>query len=76
MASCRAPYAGVSRVRFQGTLSTPFLGYPWRFTRKIRGPGSAANPDAVAGGLPYGNSPATARQQPSKRAYCVAKMNV
>ncbi len=24
----RAPYAGVSRVRFQGTLSTPFSGVP------------------------------------------------
>ncbi len=26
--SCRTPYAGVSRVRFQGTLSTPFRGVP------------------------------------------------
>ncbi len=28
VASCRAPYAGVSRVRFQGALSTPILGVP------------------------------------------------
>jgi hypothetical protein len=34
MASCRAPYAGVSRVRFQETLSTPFSGVPLAVHKK------------------------------------------
>jgi hypothetical protein len=31
-ATRRAPYAGVNRIRFQGTVSTPLLAteYPWR----------------------------------------------
>jgi hypothetical protein len=41
--SCRAPYAGVSRVRFQGTLSTPFSGVPLAVTRKISGQVSTVN---------------------------------
>ena len=51
LASCRTPYAGVSRVRFQGTLSTRILGYPWRFTRKILGRVATANFRRSAGEL-------------------------
>ena len=27
-APCRASYAGMTRIRFQGTISTPLLGVP------------------------------------------------
>ncbi|GMR14095.1 MAG: hypothetical protein BMS9Abin29_2327 [Gemmatimonadota bacterium] len=26
----RTPYAGLNRIRFQGTVSTLYVGYPWR----------------------------------------------
>ena len=60
--SCRAPYAGVSRVRFQGTLSTLSSGVPLAVTRNISGQVSTVNSAA----------PPLALTAP----YCVAKMNV
>ena len=39
IALCRAPYAGVSRVRFQGTLSTLILGVPLAVQAKDTRPG-------------------------------------
>ena len=60
--SCRAPYAGVSRVRFQGTLSTLSSGVPLAVTRNISGQVSTVNSAA----------PPLAPTAP----YCVVKMNV
>ena len=66
-ASCRSPYAGVSRVRFQGILSTLILRVPL----------AAHNKDTRAGlNRKLCEVAATACVAEGARAYWVAKMKV